>query len=279
MNSTQKTIKYLAIAFAAFLAFTIIAAIGSAISAVIEAVTNIEKSEDTINYNQSYEDVESITIEGYIYNISIVEGDTLSVDLENVSDKYTSTIKNGTLKLEYNGHGLGWLSWLNGTSKSNKAGKVVLTIPSDFVADKFTIDAGVGSIEFDTINTDFLKINAGTGSISGKNLIAQKADIDCGIGSIDITNISLNHTSIDSGTGNVNLTGRLTGKNKINGGIGNINLTLLGTTDDYNIDVDGGIGDVTINGKKYSDVKWNNITASNSLEIDAGIGNINIVFE
>ena len=96
-----------------------------------------------------------------------------------------------------------------------------------------------------------------------------------GAGEINIDAISMNSLDLDMGVGELSLTSKLTGENKIDCGIGKINLSLIGSLEDYEIFLDKGIGKATINGNKMNaDNTYG--TGSNKLDIDGGIGSIDI---
>lgn len=118
--------------------------------------------------------------------------------------------------------------------------KVVLEIPSDVRFSEVEINGGAGKIEIDQLYTE-------------------KLDIDMGVGDMTIC------TSVDK-------------KCDIDMGVGNIEITLLGTVDDYTIDLDKGIGSAKLNGKE---MKNNSIYGNGDcqVDIDGGIGKIDLVIE
>ena len=80
------------------------------------------------------------------------------------------------------------------------------------------------------------------------------------------------------GVGKVSLVSKLTGNNKIDSGVGKMNLYLIGTLDDYKISIDKGIGTAKIDGENVKDDSTYG-TGINSLDIDGGIGSIDIEFK
>ena len=77
--------------------------------------------------------------------------------------------------------------------------------------------------------------------------------------------------------GNADITSAIKGKSTINCGVGETNINLLGRQSDYTLDINTGIGSVTINN---SDIKGNTIIGNGQckLEVDGGVGAINISF-
>ena len=78
--------------------------------------------------------------------------------------------------------------------------------------------------------------------------------------------------------GEFDFSGRLTGKSEIDSGVGAINIKLLDNSDNYTINVDKGIGSITLDGKKLEMDRVYG-TGQNYLDIDGGIGEIKIDFE
>ena len=67
------------------------------------------------------------------------------------------------------------------------------------------------------------------------------------------------------------------GKSQLDYGVGETNLTLLGSREDYKIEIDKGIGEAKLEGESMKDDSvygW----GENRIEIDGGIGAIYIEF-
>ena len=79
------------------------------------------------------------------------------------------------------------------------------------------------------------------------------------------------------GIGELNLTSELGGKSSIDYGVGKTNLVLIGTDNDYRIELDKGVGEARLAGRKMSDDSVYG-GGSRHIEIDGGIGAIHIDF-
>lgn len=120
-----------------------------------------------------------------------------------------------------------------------------LYIPKNQCADEIKINTGVGSVE----------------TVDG-TLICNKLDLDCGVGECII--------SAD-----------IRDKGEIDGGVGSIVLTLAGTEQDYNYEVDCGVGDISIGDGHYSELggkKKIDNRADRDLDIECGVGSVEIDF-
>lgn len=277
MNEMQKVIKYIAIGFAAFLAFTIVTGIVTAFIALTGAFSGIN-SGDSKDINRSFDNVSSLSVEPSIGTLKIKEGtsDKVEVIADNVSENFIVK-KSQDGKLILKGKFVFWNIF--GNHSENGKSDITIYLPSGFEAKEVEIDAGAGNIIIEELTTKRLDINAGAGNISGRNITASRVDLDGGVGDIDIEEVDLSNATIDCGVGNINLQGKLLGKNEIECGVGEVELTLKGSVEDYDIKIDKGLGNISIDGEKYSEIKWNNGSANNSLDIDGGVGNIEIDFE
>ena len=88
-----------------------------------------------------------------------------------------------------------------------------------------------------------------------------------------ITNSKLQDLSLDLGAGKFYFNGTLLGKNEIDQGVGEVILDLQ--NNDYKFETSKGLGSITINGVSYkNDIKLGE--GQNIIDIDGGIGSISI---
>lgn len=278
MSEFQKIIKYCAMAFAAFLAFSILTGIITAIIAVGGSLSN-GSGKEVAEINKSFDNVKSLSIEHSIGTLNIKQGSGNKVEVvaENVNEDIVIDRNfSGELRIKSR---FNFWNFFDGKRKIGSKSVITIYIPEDFVADKVRLDAGAGNIYIDTLKTEKLDVNAGAGNINGSMIRADEVKLDGGVGDITFEDAEFSDADIDSGVGNVNIQGNLYGKNKIDCGVGNVTLDLLQSPDDYDLTVDKGMGSIHINGEKYSSLNWNNRKADNSLDIDGGVGNIDINFK
>lgn len=298
MSSGQKLIKICATVFAILLAVCIIGSILSGVFILfqIDSQANnssiqtkgegqIQSSDGTYhNFTQAYTGVDTLEIDATIHDIFIQPGKELRVDMENVKSTCSAKQNNSILEIEdtSNGHWRSIFTWfadaLDGNFSGAKKGTITITVPEGFMAKSCHIDAGTGRLSITGLQTNSLEIDAGTGSIEGKNVKAGYVDLDCGTGSIEFNDIDFTDTNIDSGTGSIKISGRLNGDSSIECGVGSLNIKLLDPQDSYKLDIEKGLGSITLNGSNYSTVATTNTNAPNTLSIEGGVGSINIDF-
>ncbi|HWT74060.1 MAG TPA: DUF4097 family beta strand repeat-containing protein [Mobilitalea sp.] len=280
MSSFQKTIKYIAIAFAVFLAVVIISVIANAAFAVVSAVSGgIEystKNEKMVDFTENFTDVKSLNIENATGKLIIKTGDSIKVEAENVTEDFVAKVNsNGTLTIS-DSQNKGHFLWFNINGFQDPNSVVTLYLPSDFVAKDTNINSGAGSVTVEGLHSGYLMISAGAGNISGDGVSAEKVKIDGGVGSVTLQNVNFSDADFNCGVGSLDIQGVLLGNNKIDCGVGGVDLDLTGNVDDYDLDINSGIGTIRLNGDKISDEYMSNKDAANSIKIDGGVGDVKI---
>ena len=79
------------------------------------------------------------------------------------------------------------------------------------------------------------------------------------------------------GVGKLTLKSRIEGKSDLDYGVGETDLILLGSKDDYKIELDKGVGEARLDGESMRDDSVYG-SGENFIQIDGGIGEINIEF-
>lgn len=273
MTSFQRTIKYLAIAFAIFLSVAIISTIAT-VSTTILSITGIIEAPNSekIEFTETYENITSLNISLKHSQLTIEKGETFKLTANSEKD-FSPKVQNGTLIIrEKSKNFLKSLFWKN-------TNQYTLTIPEDSTFDHIEINLDAGKAHLNNLNTQKLKINAGAGKITASNLSAHKeAKIQGGVGKFDLTDCSFNNLSMECGVGKLTFKGNITGKSKINSGIGAVNIQLTGQKQDYEININTGLGRLTIDGIKQSDDTTINQGAENIINVKGGIGDTSIDF-
>ena len=266
MTTMQKIIKYLAMAFAIFLSVSIITGICGALFSVTYFFGGNTSDEMTNEYDV-VNTVTSLSVNISAAELDIKTGEKFGVE---TNHKYLECEAKGDI-LKINEKRSLFFSHPGGM-------KVILTVPKGILFDYVDISAGAGSVTIDELLANSLSVELGAGELKAGRLDAiDNAEIDGGAGSVTISGGRLNNADIDMGVGELNLTGELSGKSSIDYGIGETNLVLIGEEDDYKIELDKGIGEAWLDGKKMSDDSVYG-AGKNFIEIDGGIGELNIKF-
>lgn len=266
MSELQKIIKYLAMAFAIFLVFSIVTGIMS----IALSFTNI--FDDNDNITEKFNDldvsgeVKILDIGVKSVSVTLKEGNKLKAETNNKD----INIKQDKNKLYITQKKYNWFNSSNG--------ELIVYIPKDFTFDAVSLQTGAGKVNVEELVTNKLYLELGAGKVDiNKLMVIDETEIDGGAGSITIKNGSLNDLDLDMGVGKLSLTSIIKGNNEIDSGVGEVELNLIGSKDDYKIRVDKGIGSATID---KEDIKSDTFygEGNNLIDIDGGIGSIKINF-
>lgn len=264
MTNTQRIIKYLAVAFAIFLVFSILSLIISGIMSLTNVFGDNEKGDFkniNVNNNSLILDIDVSRV-----NVIIKKGNEFKAETNN---KYIKTRQNGNkLYITEKGHSI----------FNNDNSDLVVYIPSDYIFDSVAIESGAGRIDVESLSCKKLYLDLGAGKVNMDNLLVlNETEIDGGAGTITIGDSSLNNLDLDMGMGKLSLTSKINGESEIDAGVGEVDLNLIGTINDYKIKLDKGIGSTKLN---KENMKSNTYYGSglNIIDIDGGVGSIKIDF-
>lgn len=267
MIKTQKIIKYCAIALAIFLTINIISAIMFGIITLGNIFSNNDDIEEKLENLNITNNIKFLDIEVANTNVIIKQGDTLKAETNNkyikVKERNNTTIIEDKRKNIFG-------------QKNNP--DLIIYIPTNYIFNEVSIENGAGRVNAELINTQKLELELGAGKVDINNLtVTKELILDGGAGEVNIKNSQINNLDLDMGVGKLNLESTITGYSDIDAGIGDLNIKLIGNSNDYKIKVNKGIGNATLNGEKTkNDIYYGEGT--NIINIDGGIGNINILY-
>ena len=274
MTTLQKVIKYMAIAFAIFLTVSIVGGILSAVG-LLGSLFSGDDAEwgDVIGETKTYtvsSEISDLNIQINAADFYIKEGNGFSVEsnLKNleVDEKNGCLTLKDLTKIKLNG--------------SNAYENAVLTIyvPAGMAFDNVNIKTGAGRFTVDSLSAATIGFELGAGDVTISKLIAEKsANIEGGAGRITISDGAIKNLDLEMGLGQLNLTSALTGDCNLDSGVGEMNVTLLGSKDDYELDIEKGIGNITVDGKNVTDFGSSG-NGANEVDIHGGVGAINVRF-
>lgn len=265
MTVFQKVIKYLALAFAVFLTVSILGGILSVLG-LFGGIFTDAVSEDLQTYTVSSE-ITSLDISVNAAGLCIKQGEQFSV--ESNLEHLTVKEKDGTLLLRET----------TKFARTYNGAVLTLYVPAGTVFQSAAVQTGAGKLDIGTLSAGKIRLELGAGEVIIGSLTADlDADIDGGAGKITISGGSLHDLDLDMGVGQLNLTSALTGESELDLGVGESNLTLLGDQDDYRIDVEKGLGSVTVDGETVSGLNSFG-GGQNRVEINGGVGSIHLNFK
>ncbi len=266
MNSAQKVIKYLAIALAISLIASIFMGIYHVVGAFGGLLTN-NTSGEGLNINDYPASSNILSIDIKASKLKIIEGEYLKVESD--SEYITSSQDYNKLAITEKPHSI--------LNKKNDE-ETTIYVPKDMTFDKVYISSGAGTINIETIATHDLELELGAGKLEiDKITTYNNTNIESGAGEVIIKNAKLSNLDLDAGVGKFTLNTSLTGTSKIDAGVGELNLNLLDSKENYSIYTETGIGSIMIDGNNVKDESTYGM-GSNKIDIDGGVGSINIKF-
>lgn len=267
MSGLQKIIKYLAIAFAVYLIFSIITTLMYGVSSFGKFFSN-DKScvVDNLSNLEINDNALLLDIDVKSSNIKIKRGNDFKAE---TNSKYINSKQdNNKLYISERDH-----NYLN-----NDNIELVIYIPEDYIFDYVSIDAGAGKVYIEELSTKKLDLDLGAGKLEAKNLLViDDFELSGGVGDLIINDSNINNLDADLGLGKFEMISKLTGNNKIDSGVGKVDLKLVGILEDYQISLDSGVGRASLGDLKMEDGNTYG-SGINKLDINGGLGSIDIGF-
>ena len=151
------------------------------------------------------------------------------------------------------------------SKKLSKTRKVCISYPEDVKLQELEIEMGAGTVYLNRdIETEKLSVEMGAGEFDSKNPVtAEEADLEIGTGSMTFADLSAKKISGECG-------------------LGELDLTLTGTQEDYNYDLECGVGNLDVGSDSYSGLgrekSISNTGADRKLDLECGMGNVSVNF-
>ena len=237
---------------------------------LLVCLVGCSKQDVVLDETKTYEitsEIHSLDVQISAADFKIVSADEYSVE-SNL--KYLSVSeKNGVLKVVD-----------EAKSNSNYSNAILtLYVPDGMVFDDVDIETGAAKMTVDTLSASSVELKLGAGDVRFESLNASaEVDIKGGAGQITIVNGTLNDLSLEMGMGELNLTAAVLGESDLKFGVGESNVTLIGSKDDYKVDIEKGLGNITVDGKTVTDFGSSG-NGQNHIEIEGGVGTINLKFQ
>ena len=116
-----------------------------------------------------------------------------------------------------------------------------------------------------------------------RDLYFEEVDMEIAAGKVDVQDLRIKSLEIEVGAGQANLVDVDVQYLSANTGAGQIQAKLLGAEDDYNYDVECGIGEIVIGQKSFESIgretSINNPGVERKLDIECGVGQVIIEFQ
>lgn len=269
MTTTQKIIKYLAIAFALFLVISIFSIIFGLSREIISSINNDKKEsellEEYTTISNNVNNIESFKIDISNDDIEIKEGEKFEVKTNDPDVKFYH--ENSKVKIKSDKT----FSWhLSNSSR----GTIIIYLPNEFNISELDLNLGAGKIDIDKIFVETLLMDLGAGTMTAKEInVYEKAMINGGAGNINIYSGTINNLNLKLGAGNASIESDLTGSNTLTTGVSKLNLGLSRSKNNYKFDINKGLGNIILND---FDVSEDTLIGDGEtkIKINGAVGNI-----
>lgn len=160
---------------------------------------------------------------------------------------------------------------------ANTDAMLTLYIPAETVFEKATIATGAGMFVVEELSAERLYLKLGAGEAIIFSLSATtSARIDGGVGNLTIVDGTLHNLNLNMGVGQCHLTAAVLGNSNCNMGVGQAHLTLLGPEQEYGIQIEKGLGKITVSGEEVTEYTTD---GENTFDITGGIGKLYLSFK
>lgn len=212
------------------------------------------------------QDIHSLDVEINAADFVIVQGEKFSVE---------SNLKNLSVSEEE-----GVLKIVEKTkfARSYNGAFLRLCIPDGMTFEDARIKTGASKLTAESFSANTLELKTGAGRAEFEHLaVAENANIKGGAGEIVVKDGIIHNLTLDLGVGELNMTAKLLGESELKFGVGESDLTLIGSRDDYSLDITRGVGNITVDGENSSFFA-NSTKVENYVKIQGGVGSTNIEF-
>lgn len=265
MNGAQKTIKALALVLAVVIMVSLLSAVlgaGMILNRVFspnsQGVT--ERSETVIGEGRKISEL-NVVLKSTSLRIERGEDFQVVVDEEIVEVRRDDE----GVYIEEKEHD--WWGWWNEVGR-----EVKIVLPEGEDLKRMTLEMGAGTVYAKRVVAEEVELNLGAGRAEFDDLrVTRQAKVAGGAGLLIIKDADLRGLDLEMGVGKTEVVAGLRGDNRIKAGVGKLDFTLVGENDDYRVKFDPGLGAMS-----YEGVSLDNPEGKNLVEIDGGVGAIDI---
>jgi len=233
------------------------------------------------DFSEGFSNVKSLSLDVGAGEVKIATGSTFNVEAKNINKgSFESFVdSDGTLVVKYTKvprfgtFNIGRWRWTTPI--------ITVTLPESFEAQNLKMSLGAGEVYARKLMAKHADLNVDAGAIHIEELRANYANLKVDVGELSADNVNFEGSNIECGVGHVSLNGTMTGSNYVKCDIGAVDLTLLGNPDNYSYSMNVDIGEINLNGDKYSGLgnsttTLGNSAAVNSFDVNCSIGKISL---
>lgn len=165
----------------------------------------------------------------------------------------------------------------------NDIGECVITfyIPEEKEFQKVDIELGAGSMKLKNLYADEANLSAGAGKITVSSIYAKRLHASVGMGQMELKEFDAEKLDAEVGMGELIADGNIRKEAMIECAMGNIEMEIEGSQKDFNYEVEGAMGNISIGKDSYGGFASERIIdndADKVIDITGSMGNISLEF-
>lgn len=159
--------------------------------------------------------------------------------------------------------------------------QITVFVPEGFTFAQVKLELGAGSLVADSLRGSEIYLSAGAGQLKAGEVSAREFEAVVGAGGMELGQITAEHFTAKVGMGELDAAGEITGSGKIECTLGAVSLLLAGAQEDYDWEISGTAGKITVGTESYSGASQTREVqngAGRLIALNGSMGNITVQF-
>ena len=245
---------------------------------VIEDAISFSKKYDILKGNvEKYSlgsDIDSLDIEvgGCTFETAVSGDDCFYIEVEKAG-KFQAYVEDKVL----------YVLETPSSRRLNDIGECEITfyIPEGKAFHKMDIELGAGSMKLKNLHADEVSLSVGAGRITVNGIQADSLDASVGMGQMELREFDTEKLDAEIGMGELIADGNIRKEAMIECAMGNIEMDIKGSQKDFNYEVEGAMGNISIGRDSYGGFASERTIDNNAdkvIDISGSMGNISLEF-
>ena len=212
----------------------------------------------------------------------VYEGDTITVEYENVRNGFVCKQDGASLIMEYKGEDGDIFDTIKSWGGINDVlnSYVVVHMPKDYVLSSCNISLDAGSVNIEQLDSRDMEVSVDAGSVTIEELKADNTILDVDAGQIVVKGYYGGDVEASCDAGSVSLQGTVNGNIDADCNMGEIDLDLNGVVEKYNYKLSSNMGAVYLNDKECAEGMSAKLNQNNNgdytITADCDMGEVDI---
>lgn len=216
-----------------------------------------------------------VEVGGCVFTMKESGDDNYYLEAENTK-KFQGYVEDGTLFVRAT---IG-----TGTVAKGEECRVTLYVPDNWKEqrlEKVNMELGAGVMKLNSLAAEKILLEVGAGQITVAEIMADTLDISVGMGEILVEDLEVDKLLGDVGMGHLYLEGAISDKADVECAMGSLEMVVEGNQDDFDYDVECGMGNIRLGNKNYGGVAQEQTIdngASKKMLVECAMGDVSISF-